>query len=104
VNDTASALALAILAATAVPNNLAGMMPSLMTIEEFTAKDNARKALRRGEMLGSSISLAEGIAASVIAHSWLPFLATAIVLAVYLVAYEHSIRNPSPDAQPISDQ
>lgn len=104
VGSVGTTVGMAVLTATAVPNNLAGMLPSLMTIQRFGAEDVDRKALRRGEVLGSAVSLAEGVAASLLTGSWLPTLATVIVLGIYLAAYEHAIQNPAEDATPIDQQ
>lgn len=101
---TASEVGLMLLAASEVPNFLAGMLPSLMTIRRFGAEDADREALRQGEVAGSALALAVGAGASLVANSWLPFLATAVTLAVMLAMYEHAIRNPHPDAVPISQQ
>lgn len=103
-SEYASRIGLTLLAAAEVPNFLAGMLPSLMTIQRFGADDIDRAALRRGEILGSVLSLSIGMAASLLAEDALPFAATAIVLVVMLGAYEHAIRNPSPSARPIDDQ
>ena len=97
-------IALALLSAAEVPNFLAGLLPSLMTIRRFGAEDMDRKALRQGEVLGSVLSVTVGAGASLAARSWLPFLATMLVLVVLLAAYETAIRNPHPGAKPINDQ
>ena len=97
-------IALALLSAAEVPNFLAGLLPSLMTIRRFGAEDLDRKALRQGEMLGSVLSITVGAGASLAARSWLPFLATMVVLVVLLAAYESAIRHPHPNAKPINNQ
>lgn len=93
-----------LLAAGEVPNFLAGMLPSLMTIQRFGADDQDRAALRRGELAGSILALGVGVGASMAAGSTMPAAATIIVLVVMLGLYEHAIRNPRPDARPINDQ
>lgn len=94
-------VALTLLAAAEVPNFLAGLMPSLMTIQRFGAEDIDRDALRRGELAGSALSLLVGGGASLASGSWLPFAGTIVVLGILLALYEHAIRNPSPSATPI---
>lgn len=100
---TASEVGLMLLAASEVPNFLAGMLPSLMTIRRFGADDMDREALRQGEVAGSMMALAVGAGASLVAKSWLPFAATVITLTVMLGMYEHAIRNPHDNAMPIND-
>lgn len=87
-------LGLAILAAAEVPNFLAGMMPSLMTIRTFADDPEQLAALRRGELVGSILSLAVGLGASLVAESPLPLLASSGVLAVLLYEYEKAMREP----------
>lgn len=99
---TPADVGLALLAAGEVPNFLAGMLPSLMTIQRFGADDQDRAALRRGELAGSALALSVGIGAALAANNPVPAYATAIVLVVMLALYEHAIRNPRPDAQPIN--
>lgn len=90
----AAQLGLVILAAAEVPNFLAGMMPSLMTIRTFANDPEQRRALRRGEVVGSVLSLSVGAGASLVADSPAPFLACAGVLAVLLYEYERAMRDP----------
>lgn len=99
-----STIGLMLLAAGEVPNFLAGMLPSLMTIQRFGADEQDRSALRRGELAGSILALGVGAGATLAAGSPLPFGATLIVLVVMLGLYEHAIRNPRPDAAPINQQ
>jgi hypothetical protein len=97
-------LGLAILAASEVPNFLAGMLPSLMTIQRFGAEEEDLRSLRRGEAIGSVLALGVGFGATLVADSPWPFLATVVVLLIMLGAYEHAIRNPHPDVVPINRQ
>lgn len=103
--DTAagSRIGLALLAAAEVPNFMAGLLPSLMTITKFNADPEACASLRRGELIGAALSVTVGVAASLLAHDPLPFVATVLVLATLVVAYEHAIRTPSVDAVSIAD-
>lgn len=87
-------LGLAILAAAEVPNFLAGMMPSLMTIRTFADDPEQIAALRRGEVVGSVLSLAVGLGASLVSESPVPMLASGAVLGVLLYEYEKAMREP----------
>lgn len=90
----AAQLGLVILAAAEVPNFLAGMMPSLMTIRTFADDPEQKKALRRGEIVGSALSLSVGLGASLVADNPAPFIACSAVLAVLLYEYEKAMREP----------
>ena len=92
-----------LLAAGEVPNFLAGMLPSLMTINRFAAEETDRRALRKGEIAGSLLSLGVGAGASLASDSWLPLVGSAVVLAIMLYMYEDAIRHPAADARPIND-
>jgi hypothetical protein len=96
-------LGLSLLAATAVPNFLAGLLPSLMTIQRFGADELDRAALRRGQALGSSLALATGLGASLVSESPAPLVTTIVVLAILLAAYEHALRHPVAGARPIDE-
>lgn len=93
-----------LLAAGEVPNFLAGMLPSLMTIQRFGADEQDRAALRRGELAGSVLALGVGVGASLAANSAMPGVATGVVLVIMLALYEHAIRNPRPGATSIDQQ
>lgn len=87
-------LGLVILSAAEVPNFLAGMLPSLMTIRTFADDPEQIAALRRGEVVGSALALGVGAGASLVADSPAPFLACTAVLAVLLYEYEKAMREP----------
>ena len=97
-------LGLTILAMSEVPNFLAGMLPSLMTIQRFGADDGDVSALRKGEIIGSVLALGVGLGATLVADSPLPLIGTVLILVIMLAAYEHAIRNPHPDSVPINRQ
>lgn len=90
----AEQLGLTILAASEVPNFLAGMLPSLFTIQTFSDDPEKVKALRRGELIGGAMALTVGAGAALVAGNWAPFVACAVILAAMIGAYEHAIRNP----------
>lgn len=95
---------LMLLAAGEVPNFLAGMLPSILTIKRFGSDDEDRAALRRGEVAGAGLSIMVGVGASLAADSWLPLLSVSVILGLMLYMYEEAIRNPHPDNMPISDK
>jgi len=97
-------IGLAMLSAAEVPNFLAGLLPSLMTINRFAAGEEDRIALRRGEVFGSILSVGIGVGATVASGSWWPLAGTLIVLGILLFLYESGIQNPSPTAKAIDDQ
>lgn len=101
---TAATVGLTLLAVSEVPNFLAGMLPSLMTIRRFGADELDREALRQGEWAGATLALTVGVGAAMVARSWLPAVGTVVVLAVMLGMYEHAIRNPHDEATPINQQ
>jgi hypothetical protein len=99
---TGATVGLALLAAGEVPNFLAGMLPSLMTIRRFGADEMDKKALRQGEVAGSILALMVGVGASYASNNPAPAIATVIILVIMLFMYESAIRNPHPDAKPIN--
>jgi hypothetical protein len=96
---TPQQLGLVILAASEVPNFLAGMLPSLFTIQTFNDDPQKVKSLRRGELIGGALALTVGFGASLVSKSWAPFWACLAILVVMLAAYEHAIRTPLDDAR-----
>ena len=87
-------LGLTILAVSEVPNFLAGLLPSLFTIQTFSDDPEKVKALRQGELIGGGMSLLVGAGASLVSKSVVPFVACAATLGVFLYQYEQAIRNP----------
>lgn len=85
---------LVILAAAEVPNFLAGLLPSLFTIRTFSDDPEKLAALRRGELVGSTLALGLGFGTSLVAKSPWPFIACLAVNAILLYEYENAIRNP----------
>jgi hypothetical protein len=103
--ETLALAGLAIMAAAEVPNFLAGLLPSTMTIGRFAADAEDRGRLRRSEIVGSGLALAVGVGASLIGQSPLPLLLTLAVLGVLLYEYERAIRcaQNGGTARPIND-
>lgn len=103
--EAAALAGLSIMAAAEVPNFLAGLLPSTMTIGRFAADPVDRASLRRSEFVGSGLAVAVGVGASLIARSPLPLILTLGVLAVLLYEYERAIRRAADSgrAVPIND-
>ncbi len=93
-----------LLAASEVPNFLAGALPSFMTIGRFAAEPEDVGRLRDGEWWASVPIIAVGVGASLVFKSYWPGTITAIVAVYYYVGYERHIRNPSTSAQPINGE
>ena len=88
---------LAIQVASNVPNNLAGLAPSLITIRRVAGSPNPEedlRALRQAEFIGTAVSLADAIGASLLVKTVMPLLWTGGMLVIYLWAYEHAARHP----------
>jgi hypothetical protein len=97
---------LAIMAASEVPNFLAGLLPSTMTIGRFAAEPADRARLRRSEVVGSALAIGVGVGCSLVANSPVPFIMVLAVLAILLFEYERAIRvaQESGTATPINQQ
>lgn len=97
---------LAIMAASEVPNFLAGLLPSTMTIGRFAADPVDRARLRRSEVVGSALAVGIGVGASLVADDPTPFVFVMVVLAILLFEYERAIRSAqeSGTAVPINAQ
>lgn len=91
-----------LLAASEVPNFLAGALPSFMTIGRFAADPEDVQRLRHGEMWAAVPILAVGIGATLVFKSWWIAVITAGTAGYYYVGYEKHIRNPSTSAEPIN--
>jgi hypothetical protein len=97
---------LAIMAASEVPNFLAGLLPSTMTIGRFAAEPADRMRLRRSEIVGSALAVGVGVGCALVANHPAPFIMVLVVLAVMLFEYERAIRGAqeSGTAVPINKQ
>jgi hypothetical protein len=104
--DAVAVAGLAIMAASEVPNFLAGLLPSTMTIGRFAAEPADRARLRRSEFVGSALAVGVGVGCSLVANSPVPFIMVLAVLAVMLFEYERAIRGAidSGTATPINQQ
>jgi hypothetical protein len=97
---------LGIMAASEVPNFLAGLLPSTMTIGRFAAEPADRARLRRSEVVGSALAIGVGVGTSLVAESPIPFIMVMVVLVILLFEYERAIRQAVSEgtAQPINAQ
>lgn len=106
----ASAIAvagLALMAASEVPNFLAGLLPSTMTIGRFAAEPQDRMRLRRSEVVGSALAIGVGVGASLVANHPAPFVMVMVVLAIMIYEYEraiHAASQPDSSSTPINQQ
>lgn len=90
-------IALTILTIAEVPNFWSGFLPSLFTIATFSAGDDEKVQhtklwIRRGEVQASVMSVALGVAASVIAKSPLPFLGVLLIMGYLIFQYENALK------------
>jgi hypothetical protein len=97
---------LGIMAASEVPNFLAGLLPSTMTIGRFAADPADRARLRRSEVVGSALAIGVGVGTSLVAESPIPFIMVMVVLVILLYEYERAIKQAMTEgtAQPINAQ
>jgi hypothetical protein len=97
---------LGIMAASEVPNFLAGLLPSTMTIGRFAAEPQDRARLRRSEVVGSALALGVGVGSSLVANDPTPFVMVVAVLGIMLWEYERAIRTAGqdPTIKPINQQ
>lgn len=95
--DIAVKTGLAIQVASNVPNNLAGLAPSLITIRRVAGSPHPEedlRSLRQAEFIGTAVSLADAIGASLLVKTFMPLIWTSAMLVIYITAYEHAARHP----------
>lgn len=90
-------VALTVLVVSEVPNFWSGFLPSLFTIATFSGGDEDKAAhtkrwIRRGEIQAAGLSVALGIAASMLAEEPWPFLGVLLISAYLAWQYEHALR------------
>lgn len=101
-SDDSGAIATTILIVGAGAGTFASFCPSWFTVRspffhEQSAREGNVAAIRQGEAAGTLVTVAEGIAASWLMKSWLPFIGSAIISAVMIAGYEYSIANPATE-------
>jgi hypothetical protein len=99
LGQSAETWGLTLLAADSVPNFLAGMAPSLFTLQHMggTSQEHqaeAKISMQRAYVVGGLLSLASGLGASLVSRSPLPLVATVTVFVILVVQYEHALDNP----------
>jgi hypothetical protein len=80
-----------------VPNFWSGFLPSLFTIATFSGGDKDKAAhtkrwIRRGEIQATGLSLALGIAASLLAEDPWPFVGVMLMIGYLGYQYEHALK------------
>lgn len=92
---TGSSVALTVLAAASIPNIYGGFLPTFWEIgsPETSARQDSVYWIRRGEIVATGISLAIGVAASVVDRTPLAFIGVLIMVGVLLYLYEHALRH-----------
>lgn len=91
----ASAVALTMMTIAEVPNFYSGLLPSLWTIGHFSSGEDkeAHYWIRRGEVRATALSLAVGIATSILIRSILPIVGVLAMSAFLLYLYEHALNH-----------
>ena len=90
-------IALTVLTVAEVPNFWSGFLPSLFTIATFSGGDDqkaehTKRWIRRGEIQATGLSLALGIAASLLARKPWPFLGVILLICYLAWQYENALR------------
>jgi hypothetical protein len=90
-------VALTVLVVAEVPNFWSGFLPSLFTIATFSGGDeeqaaHTKKWIRRGEVQATGLSIALGVAASILAEEPWPFIGVLFLIAYLAYQYEHALK------------
>lgn len=90
-------VALTVLVVSEVPNFWSGFLPSLFTIATFSGGDERKAAhtkswIRRGEIQALGLSIALGIAASILAEEPWPFIGVLAISAYLIYQYESALK------------
>lgn len=75
-----------------VPQVMSAFLPSPTTAFQGGADPERVKWLRRGEIIGSSVSLSIATAISLLVRNWWVLVGAALVLGIFLLEYERAIR------------
>lgn len=89
-------VALTVLVVAEVPNFWSGFLPSLFTIATFAKGDekkaaHTRRWIRRGEIQATGLSIALGVAASLLAEEPWPFVGVILMIFYLAYQYEHAL-------------
>ena len=90
-------VALTVLVIAEVPNFWSGFLPSLFTIATFSGGDEGKAQhtkmwIRRGEIQATGLSIALGVAASLLAEDPWPFVGVMLMIAYLAYQYEHALK------------
>ena len=90
-------VALTVLVVAEVPNFWSGFLPSLFTIATFSGGDDAKvehtkRWIRRGEIQATGLSVALGVAASLLAEEPWPFIGVMLLIVYLAYQYEHALK------------
>ena len=90
-------VALTILTVAEVPNFWSGFLPSLFTIATFSGggdekAEHTKLWIRRGEIQATGLSLALGVAASLLAEEPWPFIGVILLICYLAWQYEHALK------------
>lgn len=93
-------IALTVILVGAGAGTFASFCPSWFTVRSAFFHEQSHKpgniaAIRQGEAVGTAITLAEGVAASYLTKSLLPFFGAVTICAVMVIGYEYSIAHPA---------
>lgn len=69
------------------------VLPSIMTIGTFVDSPEKIRMIRQGEVVGTILNLAFGIALALFAESWLPIAFTVGACLVMIFIYEFALRS-----------
>jgi hypothetical protein len=90
-------VALTVLVIAEVPNFWSGFLPSLFTIATFSGGDEGKAQhtkmwIRRGEIQATGLSIALGVAASLLAEDPWPFVGVMLMIGYLAYQYEHALK------------
>lgn len=96
-NRSTEQVALTVLVVSEVPNFWSGFLPSLFTIATFSGGDERKQQhtkswIRRGEIQALGLSIALGIAASILAEEPWPFIGVLLISGYLIWQYEAALR------------
>ena len=88
-------LALFLIGLAEVPNFYSGLLPSLWTIGHFSDEQDgeAKFWIRRGEIQATCLTIAMGVAISIMSRSIWPLVGMLAMAAYLLYLYEHALQH-----------
>lgn len=96
------AIATTVLIVGAGAGTFASFCPSWFTVRspffhEQGAREGNINAIRQGEAAGALVTVAEGVAASILTGSSLPTIGAVLISVVMIAGYEYSISHPASE-------